>query len=286
MVATTLVGTAGPPSQGCRTTDHRVRFHCDSFPSAMGWHGCIQRRRLELPLSWLALIVLAMQPAPGSAKTSVPDDGFPVALATYTTTLIGSLSARTDNIRLAVRALDGVTLDPGEVLSFNAAVGPRTAERGYQQAPVILHEMRDVQMGGGICQAASTLLDAALLAGLHVVERHRHSFAVDYVPPAHDATIVWEAKDLRIVNPLDQRVRIRTTVLGSTLTARIEGEEESRETFELETSVVETAARAETGSLGREIELYRLRRVDGKEVDRELIHRDFYPPALVRNPGR
>jgi vancomycin resistance protein VanW len=236
------------------------------------------------PLAWLVLLVLPSSTRASTAPT--PDDAFPVVLSTYTTTLIGSLPARTDNIRLAAHALDGITLDPGEMLSFNTAVGPRTLERGFQQAPVILHEMRDAQVGGGICQAASTLFDAALLAGLVVVERHRHSFAVDYVPPAHDATIVWDAKDLRLVNALEQRVRIRATVLGSTMTVRLEGEEEPRETFELEAAVIETPARAHADNLGRQIELYRIRRIDGEEVDRELVHRDVYPPALVRNTER
>ena len=253
----------------------------------MGPHGrTLGRRHAFLPL--LLWLVFATYPSPVAASVSPTSDdaAFPVVLATYTTTLIGSFPARTDNIRLAARALDGITLEPGEVLSFNTAVGPRTVERGYQQAPVILHEMRDVQIGGGVCQVASTLLDASLLAGLAVVERHRHSFAVDYVPPAHDATIVWGAKDLRVVNALDQRVRIRATVLGSTLTARIEGEEGPRETFELEAAVIESPARARADDQGRQIELYRIRRMDGEEVDRELIHRDVYPPALARSPRR
>jgi hypothetical protein len=272
--ARNLTTVRGPAVLGC--------------PLAMGPHGWIPiRSRAGLPnLWWLVLAtLLAPLPSPGAASVP-PDDAFPAVLATYTTTLIGSLPSRTDNIRLAAQALDGVTLDPGEVLSFNTAVGPRTMERGYQQAPVILHEMRDVQIGGGICQAASTLLDAALLAGLAVVERHRHSFPVDYVPPAHDATIVWRAKDLRIVNVIDQRIRIRVTLLGSTLTATVEGEQESRETFELETEVVEASVRASADNLGRQIDLYRVRSVDGTEVDRELIHRDVYPPALARSPER
>ena len=49
-------------------------------------------------------------------------------------------------MRLSAEALDGTVLEPGQVLSFDAVVGPRTLERGYQQAPVILHETRQVQV--------------------------------------------------------------------------------------------------------------------------------------------
>src|ERR1043165_2881655 len=61
--------------------------------------------------------------APDSAAAVVE---FPVPLASFTTTLIGSLPNRTRNIRLAAAALDGQVLDPGVELSFNEVVGPRT----------------------------------------------------------------------------------------------------------------------------------------------------------------
>src|SRR5262245_45992957 len=120
---------------------------------------------------------------------AAPAEEFPARLGSFTTTLIGSSPARTANIRIAVEALDGTVVDAGEVLSFNVVVGPRTAERGYQVAPVILHEERQLQAGGGVCQVASTLFAAALLSGLASVERWRHSFAVDYIAAGEDATI-------------------------------------------------------------------------------------------------
>ncbi len=235
----------------------------------------------------MAAIVLAAAFFMTRSSLADPTDEvtFPVVLGAYSTTLIGSLPARTDNIRLAARAIDGAVLEPGQVFSFNRCVGRRSAERGYQPAPVILRESRDIQVGGGVCQLASTLFDASLLAGLRAVERHPHSYAVDYVPPAQDATVVWDAKDLRMRNTLDQRVRLRADVLGTTLTVRVEGEEPVQGEFELETVERPTAAAGENTSPGREIELFRMRRVEGEEVDRELVHRDVYPPALAR-PSR
>jgi vancomycin resistance protein YoaR len=155
-------------------------------------------------------------------------------------------------------------------------VGQRSVERGYQPAPVILHEARDVQVGGGVCQVASTLFDAALIAGLRTTERHRHSYPVDYIPLAQDATIVWGAKDLKILNCLDQRVRFRVDVLGTTLTVRVEGENPTGKEFELE--AVERSADV------REIELFRVRREGGEEVARELLVSDIYPPTIQRAP--
>src|SRR5262249_58093646 len=104
-------------------------------------------------------------------------------------------------------------------------VGERTLARGYQPAPVILHETRQTQVGGGVCQVASTVFVAGLLSGLDVVERWRHSSAVDYITTGEDATIAWGAKDLRLRHTLTQPIRLRVTVAGSALAARFEGEE-------------------------------------------------------------
>lgn len=226
----------------------------------------------------------AAQSAPPGAANEIE---FPVVLGTYATTLVGSLPERTANIRLAAEALDGIVLAPGAVLSFNDRVGPRTLERGYQSAPVILHERRQVQAGGGICQVASTLFVAALLSGLTPVERWRHSTPVDYIAVGHDATIAWGAKDLRVRNTLGQRVRVRLEVLGGTLAARIEAEEATRVSYELETDARELPADpgVEGGASGLEVDLFRVRRDDGATVAREFVHRDVIPPSRgVRPP--
>ena len=204
---------------------------------------------------------------------------FPAALGSFSTTLIGSLPARTHNIRLAAQALDGAVLRPGEVLSFDRRVGARTTERGYLRAPVFLRGARDLQVGGGICQVASTVFAAAMLSSLGPAERHKHTFIVDYIPLAQDATVSWGVKDLRIRNDLDQAVRLRVEVLGTTLTARFEGEDELGETLELETVEREAPGGAD-GAAGREVELYRVRRQGGVEVGRELLHVDVYPPSV------
>lgn len=225
----------------------------------------------------LPALVLAC--ALGSARdvSSIVENEFPVVLGSYATTLIGSSPTRTHNIRLAVAVLDGAVLDPGAVLSFNRLVGPRTAEHGYQPAPVILREERQLQLGGGICQAASTLFCAALVSGLSVPERHRHSTPVDYIALGQDATIAWGFKDLQIRNDLEQRVRVRIDVVGGTLLARIEGEQPLASSFDLAIESRDVPESTGDHLPGQEIELYRVRREDGQEIDRELVHRDFYP---------
>lgn len=220
----------------------------------------------------------------GSPAPAPPLDEFPVPLARFTTSLMGSSEARLANIRLAVAALDGRIVEPGEVLSFNDAVGPRTIERGYQMAPAILHEQRQIQVGGGICQPASALFVAGLLSGFSVVERWRHSSPVDYIALGHDATIAWGAKDLKLRNDLDQRVRVRFVWSGAALSAELQGEHSPEARFELRSEETELPAESAAGDAlpGREIELYRILLQGDEEAARELVLRDVYPPSHGR----
>jgi vancomycin resistance protein YoaR len=226
--------------------------------------------------------------APGDSVRAPLEEHFPVVLGSFTTTLAGSRPERTANVRLAAEALDGVVLEPGQVFSFDAVVGPRTLERGYQRAPVILHETRQLQTGGGVCQNASTLFVAGLLAGLTSVERWRHTAPVDYIAFGEDATISWGAKDLKLRNDTGQRVRVRCFVRGATLNARFEGEEPSPDSFELVTDERELPPDpgVEGAQPGREIELYRVRTDARGGESREFLHRDVYPPTRGANGGR
>lgn len=243
---------------------------------------------------WLATLAVACVSAHPSraADASAPVDSthatvereqeFPVALGSFTTTLSGSLPARTTNIRLAVAALDGAVIEPGDVLSFNTVVGPRSRERGYLDAPVILRESRQFQTGGGVCQVASTVFVAALLSGLDVAERWRHSSPVDYVALGEDATIAWGAKDLRLRNATEQRLRLRVVVTGNALSARFETSEPGTTRFELAREERELPADADDGRPGREVTLFRVRREPSGDEQREVVHRDVFPPTQVR----
>lgn len=95
---------------------------------------------------------------------------------------------------------EGVTIAPGETISFNKIVGARDEKNGFLKAPVIVAgEMTDGD-GGGTCQVSSTLHGAALMAGLTIASRTPHSRPSGYIPPGMDATVVWPDVDLKIQN--------------------------------------------------------------------------------------
>jgi vancomycin resistance protein YoaR len=121
----------------------------------------------------------------------------------------GGSAGRTDNLYMAARYMNGTILAPGDVFSFNKVTGPRTFERGYSMAPVV----GGMGIGGGVCQVATTVYNAALLAGLEIIERHPHSVRVGYVAPGRDATVT-NYVDLKFRNSTNKFIQIRSGAGG------------------------------------------------------------------------
>lgn len=115
---------------------------------------------------------------------------------------------RNTNLTLACQALNGVVLQPGETLSYNATVGERTAEAGYQDAPAYSGTELVDSLGGGVCQVSSTLYLASLYAELETVERVSHGYPSNYMPVGLDATVNWGSTDLKIKNNTAYPIKI------------------------------------------------------------------------------
>lgn len=113
------------------------------------------------------------------------------------------------NILLAAQFVDGLTLQPGQVFSFNDAVGVRTPERGFKEGWMFDNGRVVRGAGGGICIIATGLYNAALHAGLGMIERHPHSGIVSYAPPGCDSSIVYGSEDLKFQNTTDAPLTIR-----------------------------------------------------------------------------
>ena len=123
---------------------------------------------------------------------------------------------RTENLRLACEAINGTIINPGEVFSFNKAVGERTEEKGYQPATIYGGQGESVDgVGGGVCQVASTIYYAALYLDLETVMREPHMYVVTYVPAGCDATIYWDSGlDYKFKNTLDAPIKIQANIDG------------------------------------------------------------------------
>ena len=143
---------------------------------------------------------------------------------TFSTKITDKTPERLNNIKLGVEKLNGATINPGEEFSFNAQVGPRTSETGFEKAIIFDgHGNKMDGYGGGVCQISSTLYNAVLNAGLPVTERHEHSRSVPYIEDGKDASVSYDAEDLKFKNTSNNKLKISANTDNDTLSITIEG---------------------------------------------------------------
>lgn len=144
-------------------------------------------------------------------------------LSRYTTEYAASNRPRVNNIHLLGDSLNGKLVAPGATFSFNGAIGERTADKGYKEAPAIVGGKLVPQLGGGICQVGTTLFNAIFDSGLPVVERHNHSQYISHYPKGRDATVSWGGPDLKFKNDTDHWVLIAVSYTSSSITIALYG---------------------------------------------------------------
>ena len=126
-----------------------------------------------------------------------------------------STEERNNNIFRSFEKMTGYVLQPGETFSFNKVVGKRTIENGFHYAIEYAYGEKRMGIGGGICQASSTLYMAVVRAGLEIVHREPHSDAVNYTDYGKDATVYWEngrVIDFSFRNNTDEPIYIKARI--------------------------------------------------------------------------
>lgn len=144
--------------------------------------------------------------------------------STFTTEYANSTPQRAHNIALATQSINGTTVGVGEKFSFNQVVGKRTEQNGYQSAKVILDGVYVDGVGGGVCQASTTLYNALLLAGI-VPNAHQHTLISHYVLEGFDAMVSDAGADLTFVNNTGSTIYIQGYTKGKSVTFTIFGVE-------------------------------------------------------------
>lgn len=142
----------------------------------------------------------------------------------------GSPYNRIQNITIGAGKFNGALIPQGEIFSFNDTLGEVSARTGYLQELVIKGDMTVPDYGGGLCQVSTTTFRAALLAGLDIVERWPHAYAVTYYEPwGSDATIYIGGKNLRFKNDTNGAILIQTNIKENHLYFHFYGTHDQRE---------------------------------------------------------
>jgi vancomycin resistance protein YoaR len=168
-------------------------------------------------------VVLAVNiKKPDVNEANLNDLGINELISEGETEFPGSPSSRLTNVRIGAQQFNGILLKPDQVFSFGALLGAVGPEQGYVPGLVILGNHEEKQYGGGLCQVSSTAFRAALNAGLPIVARTNHSFAISYYTapygvPGVDATIYYPQVDFQFKNDTGHYILIQTVMQGSTL---------------------------------------------------------------------
>lgn len=235
-------------------------------------------------------------------------------LGTCSTNFSSSGAARSKNLSNGAAKINGRVLMPGETLSGYECMQPFTTENGYYTAAAYENGQVVDSIGGGVCQIATTLYNAALRSELEITQRQNHSMIVTYVKPSMDAAIAGTYKDIKITNnystpiyvegytdnrelyftiygketrPANREVKYESETLSST--------DPGAPTERVDNSLAPgTRRQVQSAHRGLKSRLWKVVYVDGAEVERTLLHTDTYnaskaivlvgPPAAVAAP--
>lgn len=217
-------------------------------------------------------------------------------LGTFSTDFSSSGASRSGNLANGASKINGHVLMPGETLSGYECMHPFTTQNGYFTAAAYENGRVVDSIGGGVCQIATTLYNAALRAELEITQRQNHSMIVNYVKPSMDAAIAGTYKDIKITNNYSTPIYVEGGTSGRTLTFTIYGKETRPENRTVE-YVSETLSSIDPGAPTEQVDrsmapgsrkqvqsahrglksrLWKVVKVDGTETERTLLHTDTY----------
>lgn len=231
---------------------------------------------------------------PEVLTSDIGEEAFPDLLGSCSTKFDVTNISRTKNVKLALEKINGVVLMPGETFSYNNTLGERTIEAGYGYAGGYAGGKVVQMVGGGICQVSSTLYTAVLYANEEIVERYNHMFLTSYIGAGKDATVVYGSLDFKFKNTRNYPIKIEATSNSGVAEVKIYGTKEEVEyEVEIETTILSyipySTIYEEDKSLtpGQEVveqnamrgcksKTYRILKLNGQEVSRELLSNDTY----------
>lgn len=232
-------------------------------------------------------------------KVAVKDLGeklFKQTLSKYTTIYDAGNINRSHNIALAAKTINGTILLPGETFSYNGILGNTNKAKGYKVGTAYVGGKVVESYGGGICQVSSTLYNAVLYANLGIVERHNHSYIVNYVPAGRDATVAYGGKDFKFKNTRSYPIKIVASAKNGIVSVTIKGIKEEKEYEVVLTSTVlsstpckivyeENSSLAEgvekvmqKGYTGKKSIAYKILKYNGKTISKTVLSKDTYKP--------
>lgn len=168
-------------------------------------------KAIEENISTVTLYIETEEPVVTVEDEDLKSRGIHELISVGRSNFYPSSKSRIQNIMAGASKFNGYIISPGEVFSFNTQLGKIDKSTGYAPEYVIIGPKLEKEYGGGLCQVSSTAYRGVMTAGLEIIERHNHSFAVNhYLPYGSDATIYQGVKDFRWKNDSTADILIQT----------------------------------------------------------------------------
>jgi vancomycin resistance protein YoaR len=197
-----------PSEPGVRLDDEKIATALLAAAQSDGHRG-------ELPL--------LLQPLPARSTEQAEKLGIRKLVGSFTTRH-PCCQPRVDNIHRVASLLDGLVVEPGQTVSVNAIVGPRTQKNGFVLAPSIEDgEMVDT-VGGGVSQFATTFFNALFRAGYDIIERKPHTYWFPRYPMGIEATLSWPHPDIVFKNDSEAGLLVKTSFTDKSITVKLYGD--------------------------------------------------------------
>jgi vancomycin resistance protein YoaR len=199
-------------------------------------------------------------------------------LARYTTSFPAWRRDRTHNVMLAMSRVNGRLIKPGDIFSYNDAVGPRQKKDGFKDALIYVQGKIITGTGGGVCQVSSTVYNVALLANMKILQRSHHSMPVPYVPLGRDATVAYGVLDLKFRNTTSAPVYMTAKSTRSRLIVELYGAGEAKRNVSIVTTHPKRIAKPD-GKIITTVTVYRVVNVNGVSTRERVSYDRYLPPA-------
>jgi vancomycin resistance protein YoaR len=251
-----------------------------------------------------AAVALTVLPATFTTKDAKAM-GIREKISSFTTDMGESSANRIWNVHLLGDYLSGTIIKSGQTFSYNKEVGPRTAERGFREGQMIFGGVLIPSIGGGVCQTATTVFNAAFEAGLPITTRYNHSFYISHYPVGRDATVSWGGPDLVFRNDLKNAILVKVTYTNTTFTVSFYGTKQGRRVeaststptnytqpklqYAIDPSAPPNSVRtAAGGGPGFDVNVHRKVFQDGKLLREDDFFTRYVPqnPTAIYGPGK
>ncbi len=163
---------------------------------------------------------------PGTAENPYAEGIYYNDLLAGITTNLDGVATRSYNVGLSAKSCNGKIIAPGETFSYLNTIGSPSAENGYKMSTGYQGGKVVDMVGGGVCQASSSLYYCAVYANLEIVTRAAHAFIPGYVPSGLDATVYYPSLDFKFKNNTGYPIKVVAYTTGGawgTLTVRLYG---------------------------------------------------------------